>query len=309
MFAGTVRSGGLLPRGPFRAEGWRRLARERAVAWLRRRAALARSRLRPGVVVALPGLSCSASSVAAGAAGRGARSRSGARRPASLGGTARQRPAARRRSASSSASGSSSRCRERRPRPHCSPGSAAGRSAASSSSAPTSSSRAPARRAHSDAAAGRAHAGRPPLLIATDQEGGEVRRLPWAGPRSSRPSSGGWAPRGSGRRRAQREGSSAPPASTSISRPSPTCPARDRSWRSSADIRVERDRRCRCRRGVRAGACTARVAAAVKHFPGIGRATRNTDRAAVEIAATRAELDAQRPRSRSERRSRPACRS
>ena len=35
---------------------------------------------------------------------------------------------------------------------------------------------------------------------------------------------------------------------------------------------------------------SARVAATVKHFPGIGRATRNTDRNAVAIAAGKAEL-------------------
>ena len=38
------------------------------------------------------------------------------------------------------------------------------------------------------------------------------------------------------------------------------------------------------------GLADARVAATVKHFPGIGRATSNTDRAAVEIGATRGEL-------------------
>ena len=39
------------------------------------------------------------------------------------------------------------------------------------------------------------------------------------------------------------------------------------------------------------GLADARVAAAVKHFPGIGRATRNTDRSAVEIAASRSALE------------------
>ena len=38
------------------------------------------------------------------------------------------------------------------------------------------------------------------------------------------------------------------------------------------------------------GLVAEQVAAAVKHFPGIGRATRNTHRSAVEIAATRAEI-------------------
>jgi len=38
------------------------------------------------------------------------------------------------------------------------------------------------------------------------------------------------------------------------------------------------------------GLATAWVAATVKHFPGIGRATRNTDQTAVEIAAMRTEL-------------------
>jgi beta-N-acetylhexosaminidase len=38
------------------------------------------------------------------------------------------------------------------------------------------------------------------------------------------------------------------------------------------------------------GLASARVAAAVKHFPGIGRATRNTDRTAVALPATLADL-------------------
>jgi len=40
------------------------------------------------------------------------------------------------------------------------------------------------------------------------------------------------------------------------------------------------------------GLADARVAAAVKHFPGIGRATRSTDRSAVEISSTRSSLQA-----------------
>jgi beta-N-acetylhexosaminidase len=39
------------------------------------------------------------------------------------------------------------------------------------------------------------------------------------------------------------------------------------------------------------GLADARVAAAAKHFPGIGRATRNTDSSLVEIGASRSALD------------------
>ena len=79
-------------------------------------------------------------------------------------------------------------------------------------------------------------AGRPPLLIATDQEGGRVRRLPWAGPSLSATElgavHGGPDP---ARGAAGRLTRSAPPGSTSISRRWRTYPSRARSWRPTSE--------------------------------------------------------------------------
>ncbi len=132
---------------------------------------------------------------------------------------------------------------------------------------------------------------RPSLLIATDQEGGQVRRLPWAGPL---PSTAELGQLGTSRIRAEATASGkalrvagvnvdlAPvgdlPGAGSFMALEQRTFASTPAAVSQATVAFAR------------GLAAARVAAAVKHFPGIGRATRNTDRAAVEIAATRAEI-------------------
>ena len=136
-------------------------------------------------------------------------------------GAGRARCCRRRRRASSSASGSWLRCKGRDRRPRSSVASAAARSAGSSSSAPTSPSPSQLRQLTAELQSAARAAGRPPLLIATDQEGGRVRRLPWAGPvksatrarrveRGEHPASGAprrpCAPGGRGHRRSRAGG-------------------------------------------------------------------------------------------------------
>jgi beta-N-acetylhexosaminidase len=135
-------------------------------------------------------------------------------------------------------------------------------------------------------------AGRPPLLISTDQEGGRVRRLPWAGPAESATELG----RSSAARirsQALLAGRSLRSAGVTVDlAPVADVPgagsfmaADDRTFGASgADVG-------RAASAFARGLADARVAAAAKHFPGIGRATRNTDSSLVEIGASRGALD------------------
>lgn len=132
---------------------------------------------------------------------------------------------------------------------------------------------------------------RPPLLIATDQEGGRVRRLPWVGPAPSATELGRMGTRRI-RAEAIASGKALRLAGVNVDLgPVGDVPAAEsfmalelRTFASSAPSVAEAT--VAFARGLE----TARVAATVKHFPGIGRATRSTDRSAVEIAATRADL-------------------
>ena len=148
--------------------------------------------------------------------------------------------------------------------------------------------------------------GRPPLLISTDQEGGSVRRLPWAGPAGERVELGATSA-ASIRREALLAGRACGrAASTSIWRPSRTCRRPDRSWRRTTGRSVPRRRSSPARYRILARARDAEVSASVKHCPGIGRATRNTDRPPSRFARVAAPSS---PASRrSGRRSPPARR-
>ena len=135
-------------------------------------------------------------------------------------------------------------------------------------------------------------AGRPALLIATDQEGGRVRRLPWAGPVKSATELGESSPasirqQGLLAGRALRAGGItvdlAPVAD--VAGPGSFMAADDRTFGASGAIvgpAVTSFTR---------GLAAAKVAATAKHFPGIGRATSNTDSSLVEIKASRGALD------------------
>lgn len=134
-------------------------------------------------------------------------------------------------------------------------------------------------------------AGRPPLLVVVDQEGGNVRRLPWAGPLPSTAALGRLAPM-SIRAAATASGTALRGAGVNVN----LAPVADVPRPGSFMAREQRTFAASPASVAGAtlafaqGLAAARVAAAVKHFPGIGRATRNTDRAAVAISASRTAL-------------------
>lgn len=135
------------------------------------------------------------------------------------------------------------------------------------------------------------HAARGGALIATDQEGGEIRNVPFAGPAAAQSSLGSAVDANTaateaaaGLRRAGVNVNLAPVADVNppigggvlAERIYPGSP-RQVAALTTAALRAH----------ARAG-----VAATVKHFPGLGRATVNTDDGSATIGASRAELDA-----------------
>lgn len=135
-------------------------------------------------------------------------------------------------------------------------------------------------------------AGRPPVIVAVDQEGGGIRRLRWVGPAATTSQLGrlpaervraeGRAA-GLGLRAAGVDLDLAPVADVPIAGSFMAAEART----FSSDPGVVGDRVAAFAAGLR----SARVAAAVKHFPGIGRARQNTDRSAVTIESSAPALE------------------
>jgi beta-N-acetylhexosaminidase len=135
--------------------------------------------------------------------------------------------------------------------------------------------------------------GRPRLLIATDQEGGLVRRLPWAPPKASAQALGATSAAhiqavghraGSALRAAGVNLDLAPVADVPAS-PSNVLQAQHRAF-STSRFAVASDAAAFAE-GLEAG----RVQPALKHFPGLGRAGAvSTDDGLVEIGAGRKQI-------------------
>jgi beta-N-acetylhexosaminidase len=145
---------------------------------------------------------------------------------------------------------------------------------------------------HSLRAAARA-GGQPPLLIAVDQEGGSIKRIPWAPPTLSPPEMGRIGKTSVARTQGSSTGTAllglgidvdlAPVADV----PSSTSSFMYRQGRtfsfSSTTTAALSDAFAR-------GLMSAGVVPSMKHFPGLGRATANTDRYVVTIKASKATL-------------------
>jgi beta-N-acetylhexosaminidase len=134
--------------------------------------------------------------------------------------------------------------------------------------------------------------GRPPLLVAVDQEGGEIRRLPWAGPAASTADLGRGTP-AEARRAARAAGTALRAAGVNVD----LAPVLDVPVRGSFMAAEERTFSSSPARvgllgtAFATGLADAGVAATAKHFPGIGRAVRSTDRSAVTLTPTGAALE------------------
>jgi beta-N-acetylhexosaminidase len=127
-------------------------------------------------------------------------------------------------------------------------------------------------------------------IVAVDQEGGKVRRLPWAGPLAAQP---GQLARDTVRTDAEAAGRALRAAGVTVTfapvADVPSVRGAALARRSfSRDPDEVSDAVRAAVRGWRAGG----VAATAKHFPGLGGAPANTDDAIVTIRRSRAALDA-----------------
>src|SRR4051794_11490306 len=137
-----------------------------------------------------------------------------------------------------------------------------------------------------------ADGGRPPLLVAVDQEGGSVKTVSWIPPTLSAPQMGARGSSDAARRQGRKTGTAlldlglntdfAPvadvPASTSS-----FIYQQGRTW--SFDARET----SRLANSFALGLSDGHALATMKHFPGLGFARRNTDDFVVHIGATRSE--------------------
>jgi beta-N-acetylhexosaminidase len=138
--------------------------------------------------------------------------------------------------------------------------------------------------------------GQPPLLISTDQEGGSIKRIPWAAPTMSPPQIGA---SGSGAAStALSQGADTGAALLGLGINNDLAPVADvpsstssfmyqqgRTW--SFDSGVTTDVSAAFAQGLE----SRHVIPSMKHCPGIGRAALNTDSYVVTINASRATLD------------------
>jgi beta-N-acetylhexosaminidase len=130
-------------------------------------------------------------------------------------------------------------------------------------------------------------AGGAPLLVAVDQEGGAIRRLPWAEPAASARELGGTSTAhiategratAAALRRAGVDIDLAPVTDTQLS---PRSFLGDRTFSSDPTVVA------RAAAAFVSGVQSGHVAATAKHFPGLGAATENTDDHAVSIRRVR----------------------
>jgi len=130
------------------------------------------------------------------------------------------------------------------------------------------------------------------LLIATDQEGGTVRRLTWAAPEDAASVLGGSSP-ATIRREARMAGLALRAAGVTVdlapvadvAGPGSFLAAQDRTFGSTPGVVAA------AVAAFTQGLADAHVAATVKHFPGIGDARQNTDQFAIRFGLGRAALD------------------
>jgi beta-N-acetylhexosaminidase len=136
-------------------------------------------------------------------------------------------------------------------------------------------------------------AGRPRLLIMVDQEGGSIKRIPWAPPTLSPPQMGAMASTATARSQGGQTGTALSSLGIDVDlAPVADVPAstssflyqQGRTWSFSASTTAW------LALAFAQGLETGHVIPAMKHFPGLGFATKNTDTAVVGIHATAAQL-------------------
>ena len=132
----------------------------------------------------------------------------------------------------------------------------------------------------------------PPLLISTDQEGGQVKRLPWAAPAVSPPAMGA-----AGSNVSRRQGTQTGRDLRAVGINVDLAPVVDVAhsanafiWRQGRSFGMSSQRVIGSAVPFALGMLHARVAPTAKHFPGVGGATIDTDFAKQTISVGRRDL-------------------
>jgi beta-N-acetylhexosaminidase len=145
-------------------------------------------------------------------------------------------------------------------------------------------------RLHGAATAG----GQPPLLIAVDQEGGPIKRIRWAPPTMSPPDMGRSGDAPVARSQGESTGAALQELGIDIDfAPVADVPASTNSfmYKAGRTFSFDASTTATLADAFASGLESAGVLPAMKHFPGIGFATRNTDSNVVVIEASLAALD------------------
>ena len=135
--------------------------------------------------------------------------------------------------------------------------------------------------------------GQPRLLIAVDQEGGAIKRIPWAPPTLSPPAMGRLGSVSVARTQGQQTGTALKALGIDIDlAPVADVPASTSSilYRQGRTWSFSASRTASLASAFSAGLESAGVAPSMKHFPGLGFATLDTDRSLVSIRASRTAL-------------------
>ena len=134
---------------------------------------------------------------------------------------------------------------------------------------------------------------RPPLLIAVDQEGGSVKRISWIPPTLSPPAMGALGSTSTARSQGIATGQALHDLGIDVDfAPVADVPASTTSfmYRAGRTWSFSASRTAWLSNAFAQGLAQRSVVPTLKHFPGIGYATQNTDVAVVKIWATQAQL-------------------
>jgi len=134
----------------------------------------------------------------------------------------------------------------------------------------------------------------PPLLIAVDQEGGPIKRIPWAPPTLSAPQMGQIGLASVAFAQGADTGSALHGLGIDVDfAPVADLPASGTSfmYQAGRTFAFSATRTARLADAFASGLESTGVVPTMKHFPGIGFATQNTDTHVVTITASRAALD------------------
>jgi beta-N-acetylhexosaminidase len=135
--------------------------------------------------------------------------------------------------------------------------------------------------------------GQPPLLIAVDQEGGSIKRIPWAPPTLSPPQMGADGRPSTARAQGAATGSALAALGINVDlAPVADVPSTTASflYKQGRTFSFDPNVTASLADAFAAGLESEGVLPAMKHFPGLGLATQNTDASVVTIAASKATL-------------------